>query len=143
MERFRSESEQETQAIGRQLASRLPPHAVVQLTGDLGAGKTLLVKAIAAALGADPDQVSSPSFAIVHEYPLPDRPPLIHIDGYRLTGHRREWDEIGIPDLLREPGLKFIEWPNVELARIGGRLLDVRILINEDDSRTIEVSGLD
>lgn len=139
---FTTRSEAETIEIGQSIAQKLPENAVVQLVGDLGAGKTFLVKAIASVLGADPHHVSSPSFAIIHEYPLPGKPTMIHIDGYRLSTHRHEWEEIGIPELLRGPGLKFVEWPNEELASLGEHVVDIRITMNDDDSRTIEVEGL-
>ena len=77
-------TEAETEALGREIARKLPADATVHLIGDLGSGKTFLVRAIAAELGADPLEVSSPSFAIVHEYPIPNGAPIIHIDGYRL-----------------------------------------------------------
>ena len=83
-------TEEETAAAGREIARLLPPDAVVHLIGDLGAGKTFLARAIAAALGADPAEVASPSFAIVHEYPVSTSAPVIHIDGYRLSENRRE-----------------------------------------------------
>src|SRR5207249_8513729 len=92
-------TEQETIAAGREIARMLSENAVVHLVGDLGSGKTFLARAIASALGADSREVASPSFAIVHEYPCPEAPPIIHIDGYRLSEHRREWLEIGIPEL--------------------------------------------
>lgn len=142
MTAFTTHSESETIAIGRAIAEKLPENAVIQLVGDLGAGKTFLVKSIASRFGADPHDVASPSFAIIHEYPLPGRATMIHIDGYRLSKHRHEWEEIGIPELLRGPGLKFVEWPNEELRSLGDNLIDIRITINDDDSRTIDVSGL-
>ena len=58
--------------------------------------------------------MSSPSFAIVHEYPVAGGTPIVHIDGYRLSENRREWLEIGIPELLAGPGVKLIEWPKRE-----------------------------
>ena len=94
-------SEEETAAAGREIARLLLPDAVVHLVGDLGAGKTFLARAMAAALGADPREVASPSFAIVHEYPVAAGAPVIHIDAYRLSGNRREWLEIGIPKIGR------------------------------------------
>src|SRR5437763_14873642 len=106
--------ESETEAAGREIARSLAPDAIVHLIGDLGAGKTFLVRAIAAALGADAREVASPTFAIVHEYPIAGRAPIIHIDGYRLTENRREWLEIGIPELLQGPGVKLMEWPKRE-----------------------------
>src|SRR4051794_37700744 len=94
---FVCSTESETAAAGREIARLLPRDATVHLIGDLGAGKTFLARAIATELGADPREVASPSFAIVHEYPLPAAAPIIHIDGYRLSENRREWLEIGIP----------------------------------------------
>jgi tRNA threonylcarbamoyladenosine biosynthesis protein TsaE len=136
---FRSASEDETEAIGRELAGLLPAEGVIHVTGDLGAGKTSLIRAIASALGADRLEVASPSFAIVHEYPLPDRPAIIHIDGYRLSSHRREWLEIGIDEMLGSPGLKFIEWPKQEFAEFGTKVAEIAIHVNEDETRTIVV----
>jgi tRNA threonylcarbamoyladenosine biosynthesis protein TsaE len=142
-ERFHSKSEEESAEIGRLIARRLPSDALVYLTGDLGAGKTVLVKSIAAELGADRNEVSSPTFAIVHEYPRPDLPPIIHIDGYRLEGRRREWEEIGIPDLLRGTGIKLVEWPNGELRQMAAANVEIDVSIEEDDSRTIAVTGME
>jgi len=106
--------ESETEAAGREIARSLAPDAVVHLIGDLGAGKTFLVRAIASELGADAHEVASPTFAIVHEYPIAGRAPIVHIDGYRLSENRRELMEIGIPELLQGPGVKLIEWPKRE-----------------------------
>ena len=136
---FTSRSEEETEAIGREIAAGLPDDAVIHLIGDLGAGKTTLVRAIATARGADQNEVASPSFAIVHEYPIEGRPPLIHIDGYRLSDNPREWLEIGLDDLLRSEGLKFIEWPKAGFAQLGEKNIEIAITIETDDSRTITV----
>ena len=114
-----------------------PP--VVHLIGDLGAGKTFLARAIAAELGADPREVASPSFAIVHEYPRRSGEPVIHIDGYRLSERPREWMEIGIPELLSGPGVKLIEWPKREFAEFEERHIEIRISVADDGSRTIEL----
>jgi tRNA threonylcarbamoyl adenosine modification protein YjeE len=129
-----------TEAAGRKIARMLSPDAVVHLSGDLGAGKTFLVRAIAAELGANALEVASPSFAIVHEYPLPGRAPIIHIDGYRLSDNRREWMEIGIPELLQGPGVKLIEWPKRDFAEFEDEHVEIAIRVNEDGSRVIEVS---
>ena len=131
------ETEEQTAAAGRAIARTLPPDAVVHLVGDLGAGKTFLARAIAAELGADPLEVASPSFAIVHEYPLPGRPPIIHIDGYRLSDNRREWLEIGIPELLAGPGVKLIEWPKEAFAEFEDEHIEITIRVIGDDTRKI------
>ena len=137
--RYRSHSEAETERAGREIARSLSPNAVVHLVGDLGAGKTFLARVIAAELGADPEEVASPSFAIIHEYPVPGRAPIIHIDGYRLSENRREWLEIGIPEILSGPGVKLIEWPKREFEEFEVDHVEVRIRVNADDSREIEV----
>src|SRR5258708_29436265 len=119
------QSEEQTAAAGRAIARTLPTDAIVHLVGDLGAGKTFLARAIAAALGADPLEVASPSFAIVHEYPLPGRPPIIHIDGYRLTDNRRAWLEVTIPALPAAPGANLVQWAERAFAPFEGAHIPV------------------
>ena len=132
-------SENDTAAAGREIARSLAPDAVVHLVGDLGAGKTFLARAIATELGADPLEVASPSFAIVHEYPRPNGAPIIHIDGYRLSESRREWLEIGIDDLLAGPGVKLIEWPKKEFEQFENAHVEIAIRVRDDDAREIVV----
>jgi len=131
-------TEADTAAAGREIARALAPDAVVHLIGDLGSGKTFLARAIAAELGADPREVSSPTFAIVHEYPRAGGPPIIHIDGYRLSESRREWLEIGIPELLAGPGVKLIEWPKREFEEFEDQHLEVNVRVLEDGTRVVE-----
>lgn len=133
-------SEAESEAAGRDIARSLDRDAVVHLVGDLGAGKTFLARAIAAELGADPREVASPSFAIVHEYPRRGGHPIIHIDGYRLSENRREWLEIGIPELLSGPGVKLIEWPKRAFEEFEDSHVEVRITVREDGAREIDVT---
>lgn len=133
-------TEEETAAAGREIAAMLPANAIVYLAGDLGAGKTFLVRAIAAALGADPAAIGSPSFAIVHEYALSDGSWIVHIDGYRLSESPREWLEIGIDDMLRQPGLKFIEWPKGDFSRFAESNVRIEIRVIEDEKRSIRVT---
>jgi tRNA threonylcarbamoyladenosine biosynthesis protein TsaE len=133
-------AESDTERAGREIARSLAPDAVVHLVGDLGAGKTFLARAIASELGADPHEVASPSFAIIHEYPRRNAPPVIHIDGYRLSENRREWLEIGIPELLAGPGVKLIEWPKREFEEFEDSHVEVRIEVRDDGAREITVS---
>jgi tRNA threonylcarbamoyladenosine biosynthesis protein TsaE len=128
-----------TEAAGREIAHLLPPDAVVHLSGDLGSGKTFLARAIAAELGADPRDVASPSFAIVHEYPRGGASSIVHIDGYRLSENPREWFEIGIPEVLAGEGVKLVEWPKSEFARFEAQAVDIRIETEADQSRTIRM----
>ena len=140
--KFIAPTEADTAAAGREIARQLPRDAVVHLVGDLGAGKTFLARAIAAALGADPREVASPSFAIVHEYPVAGGPPIIHIDGYRLSENRREWLEIGIPELLAGPGVKLVEWPKRAFEEFEDAHIEISITVRDDDAREIMVASL-
>jgi tRNA threonylcarbamoyladenosine biosynthesis protein TsaE len=105
---YYSSSEEETVALGRQLAVALPPKAVVLLIGDLGAGKTTLAKGIVQGLGAaEPDEVSSPTFTLVHEYG--ERPKVYHVDLYRI-GKAQELESVGLEELLDREAVVLVEW---------------------------------
>ena len=99
----------ETEALGRRLAARLAPGDVVALYGDLGAGKTHLAKGICAALGVAPEAVTSPTFALVHEYAA-DAFPVFHIDAYRLE-RLDEFFALGYEEYFYGDGLCLVEWP--------------------------------
>ncbi len=100
-------SEQETDRLGRQVAGELCPGMVLGLVGPVGAGKTRIVKAIAEALGVDPDEVSSPTFVLIQEYA--GRIPLYHFDTYRL-GDLEEFLDLGAEELMAGDGVCLIEW---------------------------------
>jgi tRNA threonylcarbamoyladenosine biosynthesis protein TsaE len=102
-----SHSETDTAAIGRELGMKLAAGDVVLLSGDLGAGKTAFVRGLAAGLGVDPQEVSSPTFTLVQEY-RGGRLPLFHVDLYRLNDPR-EIDDLGL-DEIAEAGVLAIEW---------------------------------
>ena len=109
MEEFHTTSPQATEELGRQLARRLAPGDCVALVGELGAGKTVLVRGIAAGLGlADRRLVSSPTFVLVQEYPA--RMPVYHIDLYRLAKPTAELASLGIDEMLASGGVVLIEW---------------------------------
>ena len=99
-------SEQETFAIGRTLAETLAPGTFVLLHGDLGAGKTAFVRGMAAGLGADPEDVSSPTFVIIQHYK--GRLPLTHVDLYRLDSGAAV-DDLGLEEMA-SGGVVAIEW---------------------------------
>jgi tRNA threonylcarbamoyladenosine biosynthesis protein TsaE len=102
-------SAEETIAFGRRLATDLSPPLIVLLRGDLGAGKTTLVKGIAEGFGAArADDVTSPTFTLVHEYRGPDVI-LYHVDLYRIDS-QRELDTLGLDDLLSPNCILLIEW---------------------------------
>jgi len=106
--RFEARTEEEMVAGGRALARTLPSRAVAILTGDLGAGKTTLVKGIAAErAGVSLDEVSSPTFTLIHEYGSPVR--VYHIDLYRLESDR-EVLGLGLDEIFDRDALVLIEW---------------------------------
>nr|WP_317413167.1 tRNA (adenosine(37)-N6)-threonylcarbamoyltransferase complex ATPase subunit type 1 TsaE [uncultured Solibaculum sp.] len=111
---FVSHSSAQTEKIGRQLATQLGPGSVVALYGGLGMGKTAFVRGLASGLGVDAKEVSSPTFALVHEHE--GRFPLFHFDMYRVSG----WDDLestGFFDYLQRGGIMALEWSeNVEEA---------------------------
>jgi tRNA threonylcarbamoyladenosine biosynthesis protein TsaE len=104
-----TQSAEETIAFGRSLAELLTPPKLVLLRGDLGAGKTTLVKGIAAAFeAADEEDVTSPTFTLVHEYRGP-RAKLYHIDLYRIDT-QRELETLALDDLRSDDSILLIEW---------------------------------
>ena len=131
-----SNSEADTRAIAAALAPTLPPGAVVLLSGDLGAGKTAFVRGLAEGLAIDPDEVTSPTFTLVHEY-RGGRLPLIHVDLYRLD--RAELDEIGLDQDLAATGVTAVEWAE-RLTRAIPNAVVVRILDQGEDLRSIEIT---
>jgi tRNA threonylcarbamoyladenosine biosynthesis protein TsaE len=133
-------SAEETIAFGRTLAELLTPPKVALLRGDLGAGKTTLVKGIAAAFEAAAEEdVTSPTFTLVHEYRGP-RANLYHIDLYRIDT-QRELETLGLDDLRSDNSILLIEWGEKfpRLVREG----DVEIALERDGEnvRQIRVRG--
>src|SRR5687767_2145797 len=105
-EAFTSHSEHETFALGEQLAASLQRGAFVLLHGDLGAGKTAFVRGLAAGLGANPEDVSSPTFVLIQHYK--GRIPLVHVDLYRLE-RGAAVDDLGLEELA-SGAVVAIEW---------------------------------
>ena len=131
-----SNSEQETRDIASALARDLAMGSVLLLTGDLGAGKTAFVRGLAAGLGIDPGEVTSPTFTLVHEY-RGGRLPLIHVDLYRLD--RADLDEIGLDQDLAATGVVAIEWSE-RLSRAIPDATTVNISDRGGDCRDIEIT---
>ncbi len=113
MYEFTTQSGADTIAVGRKLAELLAPPHLLLLRGDLGAGKTTLVKGIAQALdAAEPDEVTSPTFTLIHEYDgsRQGKPvKLFHLDVYRLESER-QLETLGLDDLFSDDALILVEW---------------------------------
>jgi tRNA threonylcarbamoyladenosine biosynthesis protein TsaE len=108
--RFILKNEEDTAALGASIAEGLKPGAVIALTGDLGAGKTTLTKAVARALGVT-ETLTSPTFTIVQEYES-GRMPVYHFDVYRVHGED-DLFELGFDDYLHGKGVCLIEWADL------------------------------
>ena len=134
---LRTRSEEETIALGRSLAARLPRHSVVLLIGNLGAGKTTLAKGIIEGLGAaDPDEVSSPTFTLIHEY---GGGRVFHIDLYRID-ELRELRSLGLDELLDRDAVVLVEWGERFPQVWPADRIEIR-LSADGDEREITISG--
>ncbi len=131
-----TQSEAETAAAGRNLAATLQPGDVVLLSGALGAGKTAFVRGLADGLGADPSNVTSPTFTLIQEYPG-RQCMLYHVDLYRLEP--REVDDLGLDELLSQEAIVAVEWPE-RLPRPIEDAIEVLILYNGETRREILVT---
>ena len=132
-----TESEEQTAAVARELASGLAAGDVVLLTGDLGAGKTAFVRGLADGLGIDIAEVSSPTFTLVHEY-RGGRLTLYHVDLYRLD--RAATEDLGLEELGVADGVLAIEWPD-RLTHPLAPATSVQIEITGDTTRRIVITA--
>lgn len=135
-----SRSPNDTRRLGRLLGAALRPGEGVLLTGDLGAGKSVLVRGIAEGMGADRWR-GSPTFTLVNEYPT--HPPLYHVDLYRLRG--QEVADLGLEDYAGDEAVMAIEWPDrawpyVE-ELLAGAVVRVQIEHLAEDERRITIAG--
>jgi tRNA threonylcarbamoyladenosine biosynthesis protein TsaE len=134
-------SAEETIAFGRTLAAELSPPLLILLRGDLGAGKTTLVKGIAEGFGAaSADDVTSPTFTLVHEYRGP-RAALYHIDLYRVDTER-ELETLGLDDLIEPTSILLIEWGEKFPRFVRERNVEIVLERVDENERRIQVSGL-
>jgi len=129
-----------TSAIGRRLAALLFPGAVVALVGPLGAGKTFLVRAVVEGLGGDPERVSSPTFALIHEYSA--KLPVFHFDAYRLP-NERAFAELGVEEYFAGDGVCLVEWADRVAGTLPAEHLRVTLEPTGETSRriTLEARG--
>jgi tRNA threonylcarbamoyladenosine biosynthesis protein TsaE len=107
LRRWSTRGEEETRALGRELARELAPDGVLLLSGELGTGKTVLARGIGEGLGIDPREVQSPTYTLIREH-QGRLGGLVHVDLYRLAP--AETAALGLEELLAGPGIKVVEW---------------------------------
>jgi tRNA threonylcarbamoyladenosine biosynthesis protein TsaE len=131
---FETHSAEETIALGRQIAKQLPRRAVVLLIGSLGAGKTTLAKGIISGLGAaEPEEVSSPTFTLIHEYGR-----VYHIDLYRLD-RAEELATLGLDEIFDRDAIVLIEWGERFPQLLPPDRIEIRLRAGPGDLRVIEL----
>ncbi|HEX3734124.1 MAG TPA: tRNA (adenosine(37)-N6)-threonylcarbamoyltransferase complex ATPase subunit type 1 TsaE [Solirubrobacterales bacterium] len=136
MERLRSRSAAETEALGARVAERLGPGDVVVLSGEVGAGKTTLIRGACRALGIE-GPITSPTFTIGQRYGG-GRLPVSHLDLYRLESLDGE-DPALLDDYLGPDGVAFVEWPAAGEGRLGRPALEIRLAHADGEHREIEI----
>jgi tRNA threonylcarbamoyladenosine biosynthesis protein TsaE len=136
VERIETKSGAETEALGARVGERLRPGDVVLLAGDLGAGKTTLVRGACRALGVT-EPVTSPTFTIGQRYGG-GRLPVSHLDLYRLQSLEGE-DPALLDDYLVPEGVAFVEWPAAGAGRLGRPALEIRLAHADGERRQIEI----
>jgi tRNA threonylcarbamoyladenosine biosynthesis protein TsaE len=135
-ERIESRSAAATEALGARVAERLGPGDVVVVSGEVGAGKTTLIRGACRALGIE-EPVTSPTFTIGQRYGG-GRMPISHLDLYRLQSLEGE-DPALLDDYLGADGVAFVEWPAVGVERLGRPALEIRLGHAGGDSRSVEI----
>lgn len=129
-----------TDAFAQTLAAKPEvANALIELRGDLGAGKTTFVRYLLAALGVQ-GRVKSPTYAVVESYVLGNDLTIWHFDFYRFNDPR-EWEEAGFRDIFASPGLKLVEWPDKAAAYLPQADLSLAIELVDDDTRQITLTA--
>lgn len=129
---FEAASEADTERLGVALARCLPPGVVVSLEGTLGAGKTRLVQAVAAACGIARTDVVSPTFVLCHEYH--GQRTIYHLDAYRIASES-EFAALGVDEYFGGDGISFVEWGDRVLGQLPRDHLVIQIEVLDDTRR--------
>lgn len=141
MPTFRTASEEETIALGERLAGEFPAKQVVLLIGQLGAGKTTLAKGIVKGLhAAPPEEVSSPTFTLIHEYGPEGR--VYHVDLYRLE-ELRDLATLGLEDLFEREAVVLIEWGERFPEILPEHRTEIRIQVGDNEEREVSVTRIE
>lgn len=136
---FVADSLEKTNSFGMELGSFMLAGDMIALSGELGAGKTTFVKALARGLGIPTDDVSSPSYTLVNEYY--GRIPLYHFDLYRLEG-ADDVDDLGFDEYMEGDGLAVVEWADVAPQILPSEYLEIKIMISGEESRDLELKAI-
>jgi tRNA threonylcarbamoyladenosine biosynthesis protein TsaE len=131
--------ERDTQQLGAALAAAVPPRTVIGLIGTLGAGKTRLVQAVAAALGVPPRNVTSPTFVLVNEY-TGGRMPVYHFDTYRLKDED-EFLALGPDEYFESSGITFVEWADRVTELLPEERLELTMEVTGETQRRVMLQG--
>lgn len=131
-------SEEELSQVADALLDALDGRTVVALRGEMGAGKTTLIRAVAEALGVE-DQVTSPTFALVNQYEGANGERLFHFDFYRIDDVREAFD-LGYEEYFYSGDLCFVEWPEKIEALLPEEVVEVRIRVDSPTERTFEIA---
>ncbi|MEK6714868.1 MAG: tRNA (adenosine(37)-N6)-threonylcarbamoyltransferase complex ATPase subunit type 1 TsaE [Candidatus Omnitrophota bacterium] len=137
--RMISKSVDETKEIGRKIAKKLKAANIVALFGELGSGKTVLVKGIAEALGVKANRVVSPTFVLLREYKA--KIPLYHFDLYRLG--KTDSQRLGFDEYLFGSGISVIEWADRIEPSLPQKYLRIEISIIDKNKRLIKITKKD
>lgn len=130
-------SSDETVLRGREIGARLKPPVLVLLSGELGAGKTTITKGIVTGLGAaEEDQVTSPTFTLVHKYE--QGAVVYHVDLYRV-GDFHDLETLGLEDFLTEQAIVIVEWPEKLTLRSEWPVVRIQLEHVAEDSRKISI----
>ena len=138
MLQFKTNNARETENLGRKIADALKGGEVIAMTGDLGAGKTTMTKALAKGLGIN-EYVTSPTFTILNEYE--GRLKLFHFDVYRINDIEEMYD-LGFEEYIYGDGVSIIEWSNLIEEILPKDTINIEILATGDDQRNITISGI-
>lgn len=138
MKLFETRGEEETIELGRRIAATLSKRAVVLLIGNLGAGKTTLAKGIISGLcAAEPEDVTSPTFTLIHEY---GEGRVYHIDLYRLD-RAEQVATLGLDEIFDREAVVLIEWGERFPQLLPADRIEIRIEPTDEDSRRIKITG--
>jgi tRNA threonylcarbamoyladenosine biosynthesis protein TsaE len=136
---FDAADEQDTERLGARLAAELPPGTTVSLCGTLGAGKTRLVQAIAAACGVPRGEVVSPTFVLCQQYR--GTRTINHLDAYRLHDED-EFRELGVDELFSSDAITIVEWADKVARALPDDCVQIEIEVTGPTSRRFTIRGL-